>query len=330
MKEASCDTVSVSEPQTTFSIVIPIFNEEEVIPELAKRLEKIAAAEKSLREIIVVNDGSTDGSLKKLTEWQRHSNCLTIINLSRNWGHQSAFSAGLKYSTGDAVVLMDGDLEDPPELIPQLLHLWKKGFDIVYTIKKSRHQNPFKRILTNFYYWLLKVLVSHSVNPQAGMFCLISRRVVDILNNLDEKNRNLPNLRTFVGFKQVNVDYDRERRFAGTPSQTFGALLRDGLNGIFSYTYLPLRIAIFVGCFLTVVFSIIAMIILYVRLTGIQFWVFSDIPGTQLIILLMILIGSFQIMFLGIIGEYIARLTDEAKDRPAYIIDDVLENQNRD
>jgi len=308
------------------SVVIPLLNEAKVVPELARRLDTVLDELEFEIEIVIIDDGSIDETPAELLKWQQRNSRLRIIQLSRNWGHQNAFAAGIDYAQGDLIVLMDGDLEDPPEMIPTLLKKYREGYDIVYTVKASRKQSFVRRILTNGYYWLLNILVPRSTEPQAGIFCLINRKVADALESFHERAKSFPNLRAFVGFKQVGVSYDRESRFSGRPSQTLTALLKDGLNAIFANTYIPLRLATVLGAFLTLLMTMIGLTVLFVRLTGLTFWIFSDVPGTQLIILLLILLGSFQIMFLGIIGEYIARLTDEAKQRPTYIVDKVIES----
>jgi len=305
------------------SVIVPFFNEEELVDVLAARLTGALASEPEQFEIITVDDGSTDQTHKKLCDWQEQDNRVVIVELSRNWGHQNAFNAGIDIASGDAVILMDGDLEDPPEFISRLLEKWRQGYEVVTTVKRSRVQKPVLRALTLSYYKILGATVDFPTQPQSGMFSLLDRIAADALRSMGEHSKSYPNMRSLIGFKNVTLEYDREPRAAGTPKQSSRRLIKDGLNAIFSNTYLPIRAFTLFGLFFSIVFFAIGFVVVMVRLTGIEFWVFKNIPGTQLILFSVLGFGALQILFLGVIGEYIARIYDETKGRPNYIIRNV-------
>jgi dolichol-phosphate mannosyltransferase len=310
------------------SLIIPIFNEELGISELEKRVSAVLGDEKFEFEIIVIDDGSDDSTLEELQKWRENDSRLMIVELSRNWGHQAAINAGLDLAQGDAVIFMDGDLEDPPEVIPQLLEAWLEGYNAAYAVKHSRKQGLLRKILTNIYYRLIKATTRYGVEPQAGMFSLVDKKIAKELRNIKESNKSYPNLRSYVGFKQKRITYSREPRAFGSPKQTLRSLINDGLNALFSHTYLPIRVFTIAGLLFTFLFFCLGIVIMFVKMTAIEFWIFKDIPGTQMVILIILLVGSFQIMFLGIVGEYIARIYDESKNRPYYIIDKVHKTAN--
>jgi polyisoprenyl-phosphate glycosyltransferase len=305
------------------SVIIPLFNEEQGVELLAERLTKAVLTQHYHFEFVVVDDGSVDSTVEILRNWQRRDSRVVIVKLSRNWGHQAAVNAGLDVATGDAIVFMDGDLEDPPELIPDLLRSWEDGYKTVYTIKVSRHQGGLRRLLTQAYYSLIQKTNKHGVPPGAGIFSLVDSKVAEVLRGMKEVNKSYPNLRSFAGFSQKSIPYAREPRAFGDPKQSLGRLLSDGLNAVFSNTFVPIRFFSIVGLFFSILFIIVGVIVLIVRVTGLEFWIFRDIPGTLLILLTILAFGSMQIMFLGILGEYIARIYDESKARPYYVIDEI-------
>ena len=303
------------------SVVIPVLNEEETVDELVSRLRSATKGLAYAFEFVVVDDGSTDGTLDKLLAWQEKEPRLTVVKLTRNWGHQNAFNAGLDYAeASDAVVLMDGDLQDPPEMIPALLEKWREGSDVVYTVKEKRADGWLRRFLTSLYYRLIRLVGEVKIEKQAGMFSLIDKAVVSELRRFTERNKSYPNLRTFVGFKQTRVSYRRQKRLQGKPKQTLWRLVNDGLNAVFSFSYVPMRVVTIVGLFMTLVFAFLFLLVLFLRITSTEFWIFGHVPGWTSAILLILSIGSFNIVFLGIVGEYIARILDEVRQRPYYIV----------
>jgi polyisoprenyl-phosphate glycosyltransferase len=305
------------------SVVIPFFNEEGVIELFSDRLTEAVSRQNYEFEFIVVDDGSQDATFSKLQAWYNCDPRVIIVKLSRNWGHQSAFNAGLDIASGQAIIFMDGDLEDPPELIPDLLAEWEAGYNTVYTKKVSRHQRGLRKFLTRVYYSLVKKTNKHGVPPGAGMFSLIDSQVANVLREMKESNKSYPNLRSFLGFKQKSIPYVRDPRAYGNPKQSLSRLLNDGLNAIFSNTFLPIRFFSLFGLFCLLIFVILGLTVFVVRITGWEFWIFRDIPGTQMILLAVLAFGSLQIMFLGILGEYIARIYDESKGRPYYVIEEI-------
>ncbi len=302
------------------SLVIPLFNEEELVVSLAERVTMALAREPEDFEIIIVDDGSSDGTRQRLWAWQEEDTRVVVVELSRNWGHQNAFNAGIDVASGDAVILMDGDLEDPPEFVSQLLGKWREGYEVVSTTKRSRIQKPLLRFLTSAYYKVLSMVVDAPTQNQSGMFSLLDRTAADALRGMRERNKSYPNLRALIGFRSITVPYDRAPRAAGSPKQSLRRLIKDGLNAIFSNTYFPIRLFTVFGLFFSILFFVIGIVVIWVRWTGIEFWVFRNIPGTQLILLSVLGFGAVQILFLGVIGEYIARIYDEAKRRPSYLI----------
>jgi dolichol-phosphate mannosyltransferase len=312
------------------SLIIPVFDEEEGIETLAHRVTTVLGELDYEFEIVLVDDGSIDRTLESLQVWQKKDDRVVIVKLSRNWGHQRAYNAGLDVARGDAVIFMDGDLEDPPEVIPELLLGWEEGFDVVYTVKAERHQNWVRKNLTRMYYWSLKSAARYGVEAQAGMFSLVNKKVADVLRNMPESNKSYPNLRSMAGFKQKSITYSRDKRAFGKPKQTLGRLVLDGMNALFSNSYFPIRAIMLAGLLFSIVFIFVGIIVAFVRLTGLEFWIFRSIPGTQMILITILAFGSLQIMFLGILGEYIARIYEESKGRPYYIIDEVVRSKSAD
>ncbi|MBF0309145.1 MAG: glycosyltransferase family 2 protein [Magnetococcales bacterium] len=310
--------------QKLISVVIPIFNEVGNIDPLLDRLARVADGLPYRFEFVFVDDGSRDGSLESLLRRQFTDNRVVVVSLSRNWGHQNAFNAGLEVARGDALILMDGDLEDPPELIPQLIARWNEGrFKVVTTVKESRSQSGLRRLLTRFYYFLIRHLTKSDLDNQSGMFSLIDRRIADHLFGMKERNKSYPNLRSFLGYSRAAIAYHRPPRGAGAPKQTLLHLINDGLNAIFSFSFLPIRVISVVGLLLTSFFLVIGAVTFIVRVTDTRFWIFYPLPGFSLTLLLQLLIASFQILFLGILGEYLARIYDDIRQRPNYIIETV-------
>ncbi|MCH9051421.1 MAG: glycosyltransferase [Proteobacteria bacterium] len=305
------------------SVVIPLMNEETIVDDLLVRLDRMSQGVAHDFEFILVDDGSTDGTLTKLLAWRQRDPRLTVIKLTRNWGHQNAYNAGLDgVGEADAVVLMDGDLEDPPEVIPQLLEQWEQGAEVVYTVKRRRTGSLLVRILTKAYYRLMRVAVEVKLERQSGMFSLIGRKALVQLRRFPERNKSYPNLRMFVGFKQAQVIYDRESRRHGRPRQNLGRLFQDGLNALFAFSYLPMRAMTVIGLIMVLLFSLLTVFVLFIRFSGIEFWIFQQVPGWTSLVLFLLVVSSFNIVFVGLIGEYVARIFDEVKNRPYYIVDE--------
>ncbi len=307
----------------TISIIIPLYNEELLVDELVSRLQKVTRDLKYKWEFVVVDDGSCDRTLARLLEHQRHEPSLSIIALTRNWGHQNAFNAGIDHAHGDALILMDGDLEDPPEMIRELIGKWEEGYDVVYTVKESRQRNWVERILFTSFYKLLRVVSNVAIEQHAGMFSLMDRKVAEDLRRCTEKNKYYVGLRSFVGYRQIGLPYHRQKRYAGRPKQSVWRLVNYALNAYFSFSFLPIRIVTYFGFMLLGVILILGLTLLTGRLIDFPSEFFQSIkalPGWTTIVLLILFLMGMQIIFIGIVGEYIARIFDEVRKRPYYIV----------
>ncbi|HUI09558.1 MAG TPA: glycosyltransferase family 2 protein [Bacteroidota bacterium] len=300
-----------------YSVIIPVYNEEQTIPELYARLAAAASPLDAPVEIVFVDDGSRDRSYELLASLHGRDARVKVLRLSRNFGHQIAISAGLEAAQGDAVVLMDGDLQDPPELLPAMVNRWKEGFAVVYTVKKSRRENPLKRFAFTSFYRILHTLSSIQIPMDAGNFSLLDRRVVDVLRAMPERNRYISGLRAWAGFPQTSVAYDRDPRFAGKPQMSLGRLVHLALDGIFSFSNVPLRLAIYIGLLTAALAFAGALYVVYAKL-------FTDraILGWASTILSVLFVGGMILVTLGVIGEYISRIYEEVKKRPLYVVRD--------
>jgi dolichol-phosphate mannosyltransferase len=297
------------------SIVIPIFNEQENLPELRRRI--IAAMETAGEpwEVILVDDGSRDESPRILREFHDSDPRFKVVTLSRNFGHQPAVSAGIHHAAGDAVVLIDGDLQDPPEVIPEIIRKWKEGFQVVLAQRASRAEGGVRGIGFRLFYPILRRITDLPSAPDAGIFGLMDRSVVTEFNRLPERNRFIPGLRSWLGFRQASVLYDRSDRAAGKPKQTLGRLIRYAADGMVSFSYKPLRAATWLGFSASIV--AFALAIFYVITFFTQH---KQISGFTTEIFCILFFGGVQLISVGILGEYIGRIYEEVKQRPLYIV----------
>ena len=300
-----------------YSVIIPIYNEEQTLPELRTRLLSAVSQLDEPCEIILIDDGSSDSSYSLMTAMHVDEPRIKIIRLSRNFGHQVAISAGLDLAAGDAVILMDGDLQDPPELLPRMIALWKEGYQVVYTVKKSRREHMLKRAAFKTFYRVLHLLSAIRIPMDAGNFSLMDRRVVDVLRMMPERNRYISGLRAWAGFRQMAIEYDRDPRFAGKPQMSLRRLAHLALDGILSFSNVPLRIAVYVGLVTAAASFAGGAFVLYEKL-------FTDkaILGWASTIILVLFMGGMILFTLGVIGEYIGRIYEEVKKRPLYVIRD--------
>lgn len=299
----------------TYSIVIPIFNERDTIPELLRRLQPVVNNLEGKAEIILVDDGSVDDSFELLKRARQKNPHLKIIRLSRNFGHQAALSAGIAHAKGKAVILMDGDLQDPPELIPDMVARWKEGYHVVYTVKRSRRENALMRFAFHSFYRLMHAFSSVHIPMESGNFSLMDRRVVERFLEFPERHRYISGLRAWIGFRQVGIEYDRDPRFMGKPQMTLPRLINLALDGLFSFSNAPLRLATYVGFGVASLSFLLAAFVIYEKL-------FTDkaILGWASTIVSITFIGGMILLTLGVIGEYIGRIYDEVKQRPLYVI----------
>jgi polyisoprenyl-phosphate glycosyltransferase len=298
-------------------IVIPIYNEEENLPSLHHRLREVCGRLNDLTwQVIYVNDGSSDRSLEIMLEQQQEDSRVGIIELSRNFGHQAAIAAGLAHANGDAVIIMDGDFQDPPEVIPDLLAFWWKGAKVVRAQRRSRKESGIKRAGFDMFHKFFNLISDFPVPPNAGIFGLLDKQAVDELKRLPEKNRFFPGLRSWVGLEQEVVYYDREDRAAGKPKQSLGKLIRYAFDAIFSFSYKPLRIMTISGIFISTSGFVFASFFVIRRILGIEI----AQTGFTTLVTLILFLGGVQLIAIGLVGEYLARIYDEVKQRPLFII----------
>lgn len=302
------------------SIVIPVYNEEGNLHELYKRLKKVLEDELSVSyEIIFVNDGSRDNSWNLIQRIHSENKNVKGIKFSRNFGHHVAVTAGLDHCDGDAVVLMDGDLQDLPEDIPKLYEKLKDGYDIVYAIRSTRGDKFFKKLSSKLFLWLFRTLSNVEIPPDTGIFRIMDRRVVGNFKKCREKSRFITALMSWSGFSSIGVETDRDARYSGKTKYNFFRSLKLAMDGIISFSYFPLRLATYVG-FFTALIGIIVGIYMIIRklFYGIQ------VQGYTSIILTILCIGGVQLVIIGLMGEYIGRIFSEVQNRPMYVINEKL------
>lgn len=302
------------------SIGIPLHNEQEVFPELLARLLKVLdALPGGPHQIVFVDDGSTDGTPLLLRDAARRDARVKVVALSRNFGHQAALGAALDYATGDALVLMDGDLQDEPEVIPELLRQHEAGADVVYTRRASREEGLLLRAAYKLYYRVMSAMSEIPVPLDSGDFSLLGTPVVAALRRIPERQRYLRGLRTWVGFKQVGVDVQRKARGAGRPKYTTWKLIQLALDGICSFSTVPLRAAALTGLVAIVASVAFSIYAVYVRI------VVGAVPvGFTASLIVTTLLSGVQLLFLGVIGEYLGRVYAEAKGRPTYVVAEIV------
>jgi glycosyltransferase involved in cell wall biosynthesis len=301
-----------------YSIVVPLYNEQDVLPELYRRLRAVIAQLHGPAEIVFVNDGSVDGTLGILRAIQFEEKLVRVVSLSRNFGHQAAVSAGLCHAKGEAVAVLDGDLQDPPELLPELFARLEEGWDVAYGVRRQRRGALVKRVSYFVFYRLLHRLADIDIPLDAGDFCAMSRRIVDQLNRLPETDRFVRGLRAWIGFRQIGVPYDRDRRQAGVPKYTIGKLVQLSLDGLLSFSYAPLRWLTGAGLILCAVSFAGIMVVLY------RYLFTPYVPGYTSIAVLVLFFGGVQLLTGGLIGEYVGRTAQQVKGRPLYVGDELI------
>lgn len=303
-----------------YSVVAPVFNEEETLPRFYETVIRVMEQLEETFELVLINDGSTDRTYTLMQELHAQDPRVRVVNFSRNFGHQIAISAGLDYARGQAVVIIDADLQDPPEVIPELAKEWKNGSEVVYAQRTQRHGETFFKLATAaIFYRLIERITSVKIPRDTGDFRLLDRRVVDVMKSMREQHRFMRGLSAWVGFKQAVVPYVRHERFAGTTKYPFGKMLKFSLDAITSFSYVPLKLATSLGFTLAIISLIGIIIAAFLRIfTG-------AISGQASTLILVLFLGGIQLIFLGIIGEYLGRIYDEVRKRPLYIVHDVLE-----
>jgi len=305
-------------PAPRLSVVIPVYNEQENLHALHDRLATVLST-LGTYEILFVDDGSRDRSVPIALDLQTKDVGVKVIRFSRNFGHQAALSAGLDAARGECVILMDADLQDPPELLPSLVAQWEEGFEVVYAVRRQRDEGFFKRSTAALFYRLLRKLANVDIPVDTGDFCLLDRKVVDVLRDLPEKNRFLRGLRSWAGFRQVGVPYDRPARHAGEAKYTMRKMVKLALDGVMAFTSLPLRLASYLGFLTTGAGFVYLAVAIAARLTA------GEFPnGWTSLVAIILIIGGAQLMMLGVLGAYVARIYEETKDRPMYVVAETL------
>jgi len=306
----------------TYSIITPIYNEKDNLLELFRRVKEVLDKTRKPWELILVDDGSTDGSIEIIRELAKKNKQIRPVIFARNFGHQVAVTAGLDYSRGDAVIIIDADLQDPPELILEMAEKWKEGYEVVFAIRSEREGESFFKLWTaSLFYRLIYRITDVKIPLDTGDFRLMDRKVVDVMNKMRERHRFLRGMSAWVGFKQVGIEYKRAARVAGETKYPFRKMFRLAINAVTGFSYFPLQVATFFG-FISASVAIVAIpVVALLRLTGSRFF-----EGQTTTLIAVLFLGGVQLISLGILGEYIGRLYDEAKGRPLYIVREAPED----
>jgi len=303
-----------------YSFVVPIYNEEATIVELYRRVAAVMDRMDGAVEMILINDGSRDRSLQMMRELHQKDSRVCYVGLARNFGHQIAVTAGLNFTRGEVVVILDADLQDPPELIPDMVDLWRQGYQVVYAQRTQRRRESWSKRFTAYaFYRILKKLADVDIPTDTGDFCLLDRQVVDVLNAMPERNRYLRGLRSWIGFSQTAIKFERDPRFAVDVKYTFQKSLALAINGLVSFSKVPLRLSTSLGLLSALVSLLMALLVLYWRISDPH----SPLTGIAAIIVAIFFLGAVQLVSIGILGEYIGRIYEEVKGRPIYTLGEV-------
>jgi glycosyltransferase involved in cell wall biosynthesis len=308
----------MTDPRPTVAIVVPVFNEESVLPELFARLTALFATQPGcIWQTVLVDDGSRDRTVELVRAQSARDPRFRLVELSRNFGFQSALSAGIAAAAGaDAVVTMDADLQDPPEIIPALVAAWHDGAEVVRATRRSRQETGLRRAGFDLFHAVFGKLIDYPVEPNTGTFGLLGRAAVEAFNQLPERHRFFPGLRAWIGFPAADVPYDRHERAAGQSQQSFGRLVRYALDGLFSFSYLPLRLLTYCGLFIALSGFSVGVFFAVRRIIGIE----TAATGFTTLVTLVLFLGGVQLIGIGVLGEYLGRIYDEVKQRPVYLV----------
>jgi polyisoprenyl-phosphate glycosyltransferase len=309
------------QPSPDLSVVMPVFNEQENLLILHERLSAVLKQTGLSYEIIFVDDGSRDGSLELLGNLAATDPYVLVVELARNFGHQVAISAGLDHTRGNGVIVMDSDLQDPPEALPQFIAQWREGHDVVYAIRAQRKEHWLKRTAYAAFYRLLQRVANIEIPLDAGDFCIMDRRVVDLLVGMPERNRFVRGIRSWVGLNQVGLAYERHARHAGKPKFTFTRLVYLALDGLISFSYVPLRVITMFGFCISLLSIVLAVFYAIKKLT-----VGLNPPGFATLIVAVFFLAGMQLITIGVIGEYVGRIFEEVKRRPLYVVRKLTRN----
>ncbi|MGO4111319.1 glycosyltransferase family 2 protein [Paenibacillus sp. YAF4_2] len=299
-----------------YSIIVPMYNEQEVIRHTYAKLKEVMDGYGEPYELVFVNDGSRDQTVEIVEAICQEDNHVKLINFSRNFGHQIAITAGMDYAQGEAIIIIDADLQDPPEVMLEMIEKWKEGYEVVYGKRlKRKGESAFKKITAMLFYRTMRSMTNFDIPMDTGDFRLIDRKVCDVLRGLKEKNRFVRGLVSWVGFRQTMVEYVREERFAGETKYPLKKMISFALDGITSFSYKPLKIATYIGFALSASSFVYLLVVLCQRL-----FTSTTQPGWTTIVAINLLFNGIILMLLGLIGEYIGRIYDESKNRPLYIV----------
>lgn len=310
-----------------FSVVVPVYNEEGNLELLYQRVREVLDSTGETWELLLINDGSRDRSLEIMRSLQQRDSRVRVINFARNFGHQNAVTAGMDFARGQAVVMIDADLQDPPEVILDLIAKWREGYQVIYAVRSERKgETWFKKFSAKLFYRLIYRITDVDIPVDTGDFRLMDRQVVDAVNAMREHNRFIRGMTSWVGFRQTGVHYVRQERHSGQTKYPFRKMLRFALDAITGFSYFPLQVAIYASLVLGLIAVLAVPVVAFLRLSGseIQF----EGQATTLVVLL--LLSSFQLFFFFIMGQYVARIYDEVRHRPLYIVAEVLESRNGD
>ena len=303
-----------------YSLVIPIYNEESTIPVLYQRVSAVMARLGGTSELILIDDGSQDRTLELLRELHNQDNRVVYLRLARHFGHQIAITAGLNYVRGNAVVVLDGDLQDRPELIPDLVALWQQGYHVVYAQRTKRVlEGWFKRLCAYGFYRIIRQFANVDIPTDTGDFCLMDRQIVDLLNQMPERHRYIRGLRSWVGFNQIAFKFERDSRFKGNTKYTLFKSLALAINGLVSFSSIPLRLSTYLGLLSAVLAIFMTCFTLYRQI----FVPDSRLISFAIIAIAIFFLGAVQLISIGILGEYIGRIYEEVKQRPLYTLSEV-------
>lgn len=314
------DPYDAGSPDLT--VVIPVYNEEENLLPLFGRLTEVLTGTGLRYELLFVDDGSSDGSVKLMHSFAGQDRRVVVVELARNFGHQIAVSAGLDFSRGRGVIVMDADLQDPPEVLPQFIARWQDGYDVVYAVRERRKESWLKRAAYSSFYRILRKAANVEIPLDAGDFCIMDQKVVDLLRNMPERTRFVRGMRSWVGLRQTGLPYVRGARCAGQPKYTFGRLMILALDGLISFSHLPLRVASLLGIAISLASFVLAAFYFVKKVT-----LGLSPPGFATLVVAILFFAGIQLLTIGVMGEYIGRIFDEVKRRPLYVVSSVTRGQ---
>jgi dolichol-phosphate mannosyltransferase len=307
-----------------YSIIAPCYNEEGVIPELHRRISQVMEQTGESWELVLVNDGSRDRTPELMRQLHTHDPRVKVVDFARNFGHQLAVTAGLDYARGDAVIIIDADLQDPPEVILQMIERWKEGYEVVYAVRSQRKGEPwFKEFTAKLFYRIIYRITDVDIPLDTGDFRLMDRKVVNTMKLMRERHRFIRGMTSWIGFRQTGVTYVRQERFAGQTHYPFRKMFKFALDAITGFSYLPLQLATYLGFLTAALAAVAAVAVILARLIGA-----APFHGQATTLVMVLFMGGVQLITLGIIGEYLGRIYDEVKARPLYIVREALGFEN--